>query len=89
MILEICPYCHRPFEAKAIASEEVDASDLTREEITPKSTEPRPPFIRGHVGPRAPEAVLTYKCKHCGKEWSKIETKDGRLPEEYSEIGFD
>ena len=44
-------------------------------------------------GPRNPEAVLTYnvtyKCDHCGKEWSKIETENVEIPEEYSESGFD
>ena len=36
-----------------------------------------------------PEAYLTYrvlyKCKHCSKEWSRLETQEVELPKEYIE----
>ena len=28
---------------------------------------------------------LTYRCKHCGKEWSKLSTEEKPLPREYVE----
>jgi len=28
---------------------------------------------------------FTYKCKHCGKEWSKVSTQDVQVPREYVE----
>jgi hypothetical protein len=36
-----------------------------------------------------PEAFLTfketYKCKHCGKEWTKLSVEEKRIPREYLE----
>lgn len=26
---------------------------------------------------------LTYRCKHCGKEWTKLSEKEVNLPESY------
>jgi hypothetical protein len=36
-----------------------------------------------------PEAFITYKalykCKHCGKEWTKLSVEEKRIPREYLE----
>ena len=30
MVLRQCPFCHRPFEAEALAKEQVDSSEVTK-----------------------------------------------------------
>lgn len=44
------------------------------------------------VGPRIadhPEVLITYKvtyrCKHCGKEWTKLSVEEVGIPKEYVE----
>ena len=55
MVLESCPFCHRPFAAEQVSREQVDSS-------------------KQNVLKFFTTYKILYKCKHCGKEWSKTET---------------
>jgi hypothetical protein len=44
---------------------------------------------RRHAVAMHPEAFITYslnyRCKHCGKEWTKLSVEEKRIPREYLE----
>ena len=71
MVLDECPYCHRPFEGELLSTEPVDANEVLR---------------RTRLGPKA-QAYLTYKetyrCRHCAKTWSRIKVETVGLPPQY------
>ncbi len=95
-----CPFCHRPFEAELVSKEQIDSSEVTKQRdvffgggrVVP-GTFTRTPLIGPEVSidriADHPEAYittkLTYKCKHCGKEWSKLEVEEVGLSKEYVE----
>ncbi len=83
--------------AQVLSKEEVDSSELAKQ--TDFST--TPPVGRGRWGAAVwpeggiqriadrPEEVVTYKltyrCKDCGKEWSKLSVEKIDIPKEYVE----
>ncbi len=86
LVLKECPFCHRPFEAELVSKEQIDSSEVTKQ---------RDVFFGGgrvvsidRIADH-PEAYITYKltyrCKHCGKEWSKLDVEEVGLSKEYVE----
>ena len=85
--MEECPYCHRPFAAEEISKEQVD-SHISKDPLAPME-----PARGGRNAPwRGPtdypgKDFITYKvlyrCKHCGKEWSKMSEKTVDVPRSY------
>lgn len=99
MVLHECPFCHRPFEAQLLSREQVDSSELTKASEFPLELGSQGGLLFNPLfGPTdeersaialRPEAFLTfketYRCKHCGKEWTKITVEEKPLPLEYVE----
>ena len=93
MVLEECPYCHKLFVAEEVSKEEVD-SNISKDPLAPEE----PAWIA--VNPRsAPRRLgptdypgkdfitykVLYRCKHCGKEWTKMSEKTVDVPRSYVE----
>ena len=87
MVLEECPFCHKFLAAELLSKEGVDTGDALREKdaffrmgVTVETGE----RIADH-----PEAFITYRylyrCKDCGKEWSKFKVQEVGIPREYPE----
>jgi C4-type Zn-finger protein len=90
-----CPSCGRRFEIrlenKKLLKEERVTTMLTQEEAAARADllmSTPPPLI---VGGEVPVVVdvdsfqYTYRCKHCGHEWSEVrkeEHGEGGLPED-------
>lgn len=92
LVLDSCPACHRPFALVQVSKEPVDSSTEDMLKEPPRMASGRYTPI---VNPTPVEFVTTYKivyrCKHCGKEWSKTETEEREVdrknagPEQASE----
>ena len=87
MVLEECPFCHKFLAAELLSKEEIDTAETLNEKDA---------FFRMGItietGERVadhPEAFITYrfvyKCRDCGKEWSKLKIREVGLPREYAE----
>lgn len=81
MVFDECPFCHRPFSAERVSREEVDSNT--------EGLLLEPPRMGIGRGPRSPapspvEIFLTYKttyrCKHCGKEWTRTSEDEKSIP---------
>ncbi len=98
MVLKECPLCHRPFEAQLLSKEQIDASEVTKQgdffvegSTGVLGTQVHRPVMGPEISIERiadhPEAYITYKltyrCKHCGKEWSKLEVQEVGLSKEY------
>lgn len=87
MVLEECPYCHKFLAAELISKQEIDTAEVLKE----KDIFYRMgiPIETGERITDNPEAFLTYKfaykCRQCGKEWSKLKVEEVQLPKEYAE----
>ncbi len=95
MVLKECPFCHRPFEATIISKGQIDSSEVTKQgrdtflerirglqgNLIPKVSIDR---IADHPGAYI-TYKLTYRCKHCGKEWTKLSVEEVGIPKEYVE----
>jgi hypothetical protein len=87
MVLEECPFCHKFLAAELLSKEEVDTAEALRGKDVF--------FNMGlsiETGARVadhPEDFFTYKfayrCRDCGKEWSKFRVREVGLPTEYAE----
>lgn len=81
-MLEECPFCHKHFTVEQVSQEQVDSAISTSERIIPRSR-------YAHSGPADPSSTdyvtykTTYRCKHCGKEWTKIAEKKLEIPRNY------
>jgi len=80
-----CPSCGRRFHIKLVRKEEVAEEPLT-EHLTPAEEEMGYGFIHGNPwmtqlaeGPPIyvdiEEFDYTYKCTHCGHQWSEVHTE--------------
>ena len=85
--MEECPFCHKFLAAELLSKEEIDTAEALREKdaffkmgITIETGE----RVADH-----PEAFIAYrflyKCRDCGKEWSKFKIREVELPREYVE----
>ena len=102
LVLESCPFCHRPFAAEQLSKEEIDSSELTKQTdvffqspmgglgggLAPRAGAPMDPIEIQRIADH-PEAFLsyrvTYRCKHCGKDWSRLQVQEVEIPKEYIE----
>ncbi len=100
LVLKECPFCHRPFEAELVSKEQIDSREVTKQRDVFFEGSGRIPgtLTRAPLtGPEVeieriadhPEAYitnkLTYRCKHCGKEWTKLSVEEVGIPKEYVE----
>ncbi len=100
MVLRECPFCHRPLEARLLSKEEIDSSEATKVGDFPLEVTPFRGTTRGGLSALGrnepdrntialhPEAFITYRmtyrCNHCGKEWTKISVEAKSLPRDYA-----
>lgn len=87
MVLEECPFCHKFLAAELISKQEIDTAEMLKEKDA---------FYRLGIpvetGERIvdnPEMFVTYKlgfkCRQCGKEWTKLKLESVQVPKEYAE----
>jgi DNA-directed RNA polymerase subunit RPC12/RpoP len=81
-----CPSCGRRFEIRLVKKEQADSSELTEKlerPMNPITARSMSPIISTRSAPallsnEAPSIVdiedfrYSYKCKHCGHEWSEV-----------------
>ncbi len=100
MVLRECPFCHRPLEARLLSKEEINSSEATKAGDFPLGVTPLLGTTRGGLSALGrnepdrnttalhPEAFITYRmtyrCNHCGKEWTKISVEAKSLPRDYA-----
>ena len=91
MVLEECPFCHKFLAGELMAKQEVNTGEVLKEKDV---------FFRlglsidtGERVADHPEAFVThkfvYRCKDCGKEWSKYKVEEVDLPKEDAEYAVD
>jgi len=81
LVLERCPYCHKLFSAEEISKDQVDSDIITPERIiSRRSYDPHDPPSMDFITYK-----MTYRCKHCGKEWTELEKKEFDIPRSYAE----
>jgi DNA-directed RNA polymerase subunit RPC12/RpoP len=95
-----CPACGRRFEIRLVSKEPVDAEEHN-EELTGVTAVPKPVMTTGSrrgvplptvvhdsspITVEVEEFQYTYRCKHCGHEWSEVHEKTDavREPAKYS-----
>ncbi len=93
MVLEECPFCHKLFVAEQVSREQVDSNIVSNQPHVFPSGSSR--ITSGPWYPRTSSAEppaedfitykLTYRCKHCGKEWTKLSEKEVNIPRSYIE----
>ena len=93
--LHECPFCHKLRAAQQVAKEEIDSNEVTKQTAVFQQGTLGMGLGRIGIGPEIgiervadhPEDFitykLTYKCKDCGKEWSKLAVKEVELPKKY------
>jgi DNA-directed RNA polymerase subunit RPC12/RpoP len=91
-----CPACGRRFEIR-IVKRDVEEGDPQIEEMPPAVVDsshglPLPSLILDQMGTEPvmveeQEFNYTYRCKHCGHQWSEVveRTREERAPEGYKE----
>jgi hypothetical protein len=98
-VLEECPFCHRPFSAEQISKEEVDSSIVMEQSgsmgagglrgLTGMLGLAIEPGLSIETIASNPEDYITYKlgyrCKHCGKQWTRLSVKAVDVPKSYVE----
>ena len=79
-----CPSCGRRFEIRLVSKKEVDSESIpeTEEHVAdasllgmPRATPMVEPIALGEGAPvivDVEEFQYTYRCKHCGHEWSEV-----------------
>ena len=87
MVSEECPYCHKFLGAELVSKQEIDTAEMLKEkDIFYKLGVP---VDTGEKIVENPEMFATYKlgfkCRQCGKEWSKLTVEGVRAPKEYVE----
>jgi hypothetical protein len=93
LVLGECPFCHKLFAAKEISKEQVDSDVVAKEATLPRIAVRRRP-LKEPPQPGVPGRIslvykITYQCKHCRKEWTKISEEDVEIPHEYLKEGED
>ena len=93
-MLEECPFCHRFLAAKEISKEEL-GSDLFNDRVPRTASQLYAHIAAARSNPEFRPAdfpendVITYrvlyKCKNCGKEWTKLSKKEIDIPRDYAE----
>ena len=87
MVLEECPFCHKFLVAELLSKAEIDTAEALKEKdaffkmgITIETGE----RVVDH-----PEAFITYRfayrCRDCGKEWTRFGVREAGIPGEYGE----
>jgi hypothetical protein len=90
-----CPSCGRRFEIRLVSKKPIGAAEEFVGEVGPSppiavSAAPiRPPTDLTEGGPvmvDVEEFRYTYRCKHCGHEWSEVREKVNEMsaPEGYT-----
>ena len=87
MALEECPFCHKFLAAELVSKQKIDTADMLKE----KDVFYRlgVPVETGERLAENPEMFVThklgFKCRQCGKEWSKLKVEGVRMPREYAD----
>jgi hypothetical protein len=96
-MLDECPFCHKPFAVQEVSKEQVDSA-LVKSSTQPGrvGTTRLSRLGSGQLGqppsPERPEYApsedfltyqVPYRCKYCGKEWTKLEEKEVDIPRSY------
>ena len=87
MVSEECPFCHKFLGAELVSKQGIDIADMLKE----KDVFYRlgVPVETGERIAENPEMFATYKlgfkCRQCGKEWSKLKIEGIKIPKEYVE----
>ena len=72
-----CPSCGRRFEIQVVGKKEVDSEILPEDETRPVDTSllvsPTMMHDDAPVIVDIEDFQYTYRCKHCGHEWSEIQ----------------
>lgn len=81
MVLEECPFCHRLLVAEQISKEEVDFNEEGMLGNPPKMIGTGRRREQARLYEPAPVSLftsykVTYRCKHCGEEWSKTHSEE-------------
>jgi len=87
LVSEECPFCQKFLAAELLSKEEVDTAETLKEKdvffkmgLTIETGE----RVADH-----PEAFVTYRlgyrCRDCGKEWTKFRVREVGIPKEYVE----
>jgi C4-type Zn-finger protein len=91
-----CPSCGRRFEIRLVEKKEISSEDILEDDKRPT---PTGRFVTGSYTPMpitlqddVPVMVdvkdfrYTYRCKHCGHQWSEVRTKEDTVerPEGYT-----
>jgi hypothetical protein len=87
LVLEECPFCYKFLAAELMSKTEVDTSEVLKEKDV---------FFKlglaidtGERVADHPEAFitnrLTYRCRDCGKEWTRFRIREVELPKEFVE----
>ena len=93
MVLDSCPFCRRPFAAEQVSREPVDSSteDMLKDPPRIASSRYSPTMDPRPAQSWDPTPVeffttykIVYKCKHCGKEWSKTETEEREVDRKFA-----
>jgi hypothetical protein len=87
LVLEECPFCHKFLAAELITKQEIDTADMLKEkDVFYKLGVPIETGVRIADNP---EMFVTYKlgfkCRQCGKEWSKVKVEGITIPKETAE----
>jgi hypothetical protein len=98
LVLEECPFCHRLLAAEQISKEQVDSSIVAEQSASAGSGTggvgltgmlmlALEPGVSVEGVASNPEDFITYKlgyrCKHCGKQWTRLSVKAVEIPESY------
>jgi len=84
-----CPFCHRPFSAQLISKDKVDTSLEAPKPESGGTIVGRQLTSRYSHGEDSVTYKLTYRCKHCGKEWTKLSEKEVEVPRGYVESEYE
>lgn len=87
MVLEECPFCHKFLAAELISKQEIDTAEMLKEKDVFYKL--GVPVETGERIADNPEMFATFKlgfkCRQCGKEWSKLTIEGVTVPKEYAE----
>lgn len=87
MVSEECPYCHKFLGAELVTKQVIDTADILKEKDAFYKL--GVPVETGERITENPELFVTYKlgfkCRQCGKEWSKLKLEGVKVPKEYAE----
>jgi len=87
LVLEECPFCHKFLAGELMSKEVVDTAEALKEKDALFKM-----GITIETGERVadnPEAFVidrfAYRCRDCGKEWTKFRVREVEIPREYVE----